>query len=63
MSTITLSGSSKKKLKLIEELAKELGLIIEKTPNKETLKAMKDAKTGRGVTRVKSFREYSDLFQ
>ncbi|RYM35593.1 hypothetical protein ERX46_00980 [Brumimicrobium glaciale] len=60
MTSITLSGKSKSKLKLIEQLAKELGLTIEKEPNKETIKAMVEANSGKGLTRVKSFKEYKE---
>jgi hypothetical protein len=52
MTTLTLKTTSKKKLNLIEELAKELGILIEKsvevkktkTPNSTTLKAIKETK-------------------
>jgi hypothetical protein len=52
MTTLTLKTTSKKKLNLIEELAKELGILVEKsvevrktkTPNSTTLKAIKEAK-------------------
>ncbi|PWH85699.1 hypothetical protein [Brumimicrobium oceani] len=60
MTSITLSGKSKSKLKLIEQLARELGSTIEKTPNNETIKAMEDARSGKGLTRVKTFEEYKE---
>ncbi len=52
MTTLTLKTTSKKKLNLIEELAKELGILVEKsvkvkktkTPNSTTLKAIKESK-------------------
>jgi hypothetical protein len=52
MTTLTLKTTSKKKLNLIEELAKELGILVEKsvevkktkTPNSTTLKAIKETK-------------------
>lgn len=51
MSTITLKTTSKKKLDLIEALAKELGITVQKDgakkPNATTLKAIKEAKTGK----------------
>lgn len=51
MSTITLKTTSKKKLDLIEALAKELGITVQKdtskTPNATTMKAIKEAKTGK----------------
>ena len=47
MSTITLKTTSKKKLDLIEALAKELGITVQKDtdkmPNTTTMKAIKDA--------------------
>lgn len=56
MTTLTLRASSKKKLNLIEELAKELGIIVEKTEkskvtkshNGTTRKAILEAKKGKG---------------
>lgn len=53
MSTIILKTTSKKKLDLIEALAKELGISVQrevaksKTPNATTLNAIKEAKTGK----------------
>ena len=51
MSTITLKTTSKKKLDLIEALAKELGITVQKDtdkmPNTTTMKAIKEAKTGK----------------
>ncbi|HQV78568.1 MAG TPA: hypothetical protein PLJ42_06370 [Chitinophagales bacterium] len=51
MSTITLKTTSKKKLDLIEALAKELGITVQKDtdkmPNTTTIKAIKEAKTGK----------------
>ena len=51
MSTITLNTTSKKKLDLIEALAKELGITVQKDtdkmPNTTTIKAIKEAKTGK----------------
>jgi hypothetical protein len=52
MTTLTLKTTSKKKLNLIEELAKELGILVEKsievkktkTPNSTTHKAIKETK-------------------
>jgi hypothetical protein len=59
MTTLTLKGSSKRKLNIIEALAKELGLSVqkseypvkEKAPNVTTAKAIKEAKAGK-TTRV-----------
>lgn len=55
MTTLTLKTTSLKKLNLIEELAKELGITVEKsvspnkkkTPNTKTIKAIKEAKAGK----------------
>jgi hypothetical protein len=55
MTTLTLKTTSLKKLHLIEELAKELGITVEKsvssnktkTPNTTTTKAIKEAKEGK----------------
>ncbi|MBP6154886.1 MAG: hypothetical protein KA457_08705 [Chitinophagales bacterium] len=51
MSTITLKTTSKKKLDLMEALAKELGITVQKDtdkmPNTTTIKAIKEAKTGK----------------
>lgn len=51
MSTITLKTTSKKKLDLMEALAKELGITVQKDtdkmPNTTTMKAIKEAKTGK----------------
>ena len=51
MSTITLKTTSKKKLDLIEALAKELGITVQKDtdkmPNTTTIKAINEAKTGK----------------
>lgn len=55
MSTLILKTTSKKKLDLIEALAKELGISIQKetsrtkVPNSTTLKAIKEAKTGKST--------------
>lgn len=55
MSTIILKTSSKKKLDLIEALAKELGISVQKEvvktkiPNSTTIKAIKEAKTGKST--------------
>jgi len=55
MSTIILKTTSKKKLDLIEALAKELGISVQKeivktkTPNSTTLKAIKEAKLGKST--------------
>jgi|GEM_PF-1883695 hypothetical protein len=59
MITLTLKANSKKKLGIIEEMAKELGITVEKsiapakekTFNNTTIKAIKDAKAGK-TTRV-----------
>jgi len=55
MTTLTLKTTSLKKLHLIEELAKELGIVVEKsvsskktkTPNASTIRAIKEAKAGK----------------
>lgn len=55
MTTLTLKTTSKRKLELIEELAKELGITVEKvaskksskTPNATTVKSIKEAKSGK----------------
>jgi hypothetical protein len=67
MITLTLKANSKKRLGMIEELAKELGITVEKhkectkerTANTTTLKAIKEAKSGK-TTRV-SINEFRKL--
>jgi hypothetical protein len=59
MTTLTLKATSKRKLNIIEAMAKELGITVqkssepakEKVPNVITVKAIKEAKAGK-TTRV-----------
>jgi len=67
MTTLTLKTTSKRKLELIEELAKELGITVEKaetkktskTPNATTVKSIKEAKSGK--TEKMSLGEFRNL--
>lgn len=55
MATLTLKATSKRKLSIIEAMAKELGIDVYKStepakakvPNDTTIKAIKEAKTGK----------------